>query len=44
MLKPPKSGAKGFYVRHGRGVRFDLVETYTTEPDARPEFVSEDAE
>ena len=36
--------AKGFYVRHGRGVRFDRVETYTTEPDARPEFVSEDAE
>ena len=36
--------AKGFYVRHARGVRFDSVETQTTAPDARPEFVYEDAE
>ena len=36
--------AKGFYVRHGRGVKFDRVRTYTEEADARPEFVREDAD
>ena len=36
--------AKGFYVRHARSVRFDRVETHTAEPDARPEYVKEDAE
>ena len=36
--------AKGFYVRHARGVHFDKVETHTALPDARPEFVYEDAE
>lgn len=35
--------AKGFYVRHARHVSFDRVETHTTEADARPEFVREDA-
>ena len=36
--------ARGFYVRHARGVCFDRVETHTAEPDVRPEFVREDAE
>ena len=36
--------AKGFYVRHARGVCFDRVETHTTAPDARPEIVREDVE
>ena len=36
--------AKGFYVRHARGVTFDAVVTHTAEPDARPDFVREDAE
>ena len=36
--------AKGFYVRHARSVRFDTVETHTTQPDARPEYVKEDAQ
>jgi len=36
--------AKGFYVRHARGVTFDHVVTHTTEPDARPDVVREDAE
>ena len=36
--------AKGFYVRHARGVSFDHVNIYTTSPDARPEIVREDVE
>lgn len=36
--------AKGFFVRHARGVHFDKVETFTTNPDSRPEFVQEDVE
>ena len=34
--------AKGFYVRHAKGVHFDNVEVYTEQMDARPEFVRED--
>lgn len=34
--------AKGFYIRHARGVHFDKVETFTEQVDARPEFVKED--
>jgi hypothetical protein len=36
--------AKGFYVRHARGVSFDGIEAYTTEADARPLIVREDAD
>lgn len=36
--------AKGFFVRHARGVVFDNVEIRTDAPDARPEYVCEDAE
>ena len=36
--------AKGFYVRHARGVTFDHIEVLTTLPDERPLFVTEDAE
>ncbi len=36
--------AKAFFVRHARRVHFDNVEICTAEPDARPEFVKEDAE
>ena len=34
--------AKGFFVRHARGVHFDNVEVNTEQTDARPEFVKED--
>ena len=34
--------AKGFFVRHARGVRFNAVDIQTTAPDARPEIVKED--
>lgn len=36
--------ARGFFVRHARGVTFDNVVIRTEEPDERPEYVSEDAE
>ncbi len=36
--------AKGFFVRHARGVVFDNVEIRTDEPDERPEYVCEDSE
>ncbi len=36
--------AKGFYVRHARGVTFDNIDIQTTLPDERPLFVREDAE
>ena len=36
--------AKGFYLRHTRDVHFDGVEVQTEAPDARPDFVEEDAE
>lgn len=36
--------ARGFFVRHARGVTFDNVVILTDEPDERPEYVSEDAE
>ena len=36
--------AKGFYVRHARGVEFSNVKIQTSEPDVRPEFVSVDSE
>ena len=36
--------ARGFYVRHARGVRFNRVETTTEAPDVRPELVREDVE
>ena len=36
--------AKGFYVRHARNIQFSNIEVRTSQPDARPDFVSEDAE
>ena len=36
--------AKGFFVRHARNVTFEGIETRTTEPDERPEFVKIDVE
>ncbi len=36
--------AKGFFVRHARGIVFDNVEIRTDEPDERPEYVCEDSE
>ncbi|MBQ7420035.1 MAG: glycoside hydrolase [Prevotella sp.] len=36
--------AKGFYVRHARGVSFDAIDIHTTAPDVRPEIVREDVE
>ena len=35
--------ARGFYVRHARNVNFDNVSIATEAPDARPDFVREDA-
>ena len=35
--------AKGFYVRHARGVRIDNVSVTTEEPDVRPDVVRDDA-
>ena len=36
--------AKAFFVRHARNVNFNNVTVLTDQPDARPEFVREDAE
>ena len=36
--------AKGFYLRHTRNVHFDNVTVLTDAPDARPDFVRDDAE
>ena len=36
--------AKGFYVRHARGVRFSNVHVSTIEEDVRPDFVEVDTE
>ena len=36
--------AKGFYLRHTRNVHFDNVTVLTEAPDARPDFVRDDAE
>jgi polygalacturonase len=36
--------AKGFFVRHARGVTFNNVEVFTAEPDARPLMVREDVD
>ena len=36
--------AKGFYLRHTRNVYFNNIAVFTDEPDARPDFVREDAE
>ena len=36
--------ARGFYVRHARGVRFQEVTVETDQPDARPDFVTLDVE
>ena len=36
--------AKGFYVRHARNIHFNDVTVQTELPDARPEFVQEDAD
>ncbi len=34
--------AKGFYVRHAKGIAFDHIDIHTTQTDARPEFLQED--
>lgn len=36
--------AKGFFVRHAHNVRFQNIHIQTERPDARPDFVREDAE
>ena len=36
--------AKGFFVRHAHNVRFQNIHIQTEQPDARPDFVREDAE
>lgn len=36
--------ARGFFVRHARGIKFENIEIRTAAPDARPEYVLEDAE
>jgi polygalacturonase len=36
--------AKGFFVRHARNVRLDHIEIVTSQSDARPDFVREDAD
>lgn len=36
--------SKGFFIRHARQVKYDGVTVTTTQPDARPEFVSVDVE
>lgn len=36
--------ARGFFVRHARGIRFDGIEIRTAAPDERPEYVVEDAD
>lgn len=35
--------AKGFFVRHARNIQFSNVQIRTERPDARPDFVREDA-
>jgi polygalacturonase len=39
-----KLPAKGFFVRHAHNVRFQNIHIQTERPDARPDFVREDAE
>lgn len=39
-----KLPAKGFFVRHAHNVRFQNIHIQTEQPDARPDFVREDAE
>lgn len=36
--------AKGFYIRHAKGITFDNISFYYAQPDGRPLFVTEDAE
>jgi polygalacturonase len=36
--------ARGFFVRHARNVHFSNVKVFTVQPDARPDFVSDDTE
>lgn len=36
--------AKGFYIRHAKGIVFDNVQFYYALPDGRPLFVTDDAE
>lgn len=36
--------AKGFYIRHARGITLDQVHFHYAEPDGRPLFVTDDAE
>ena len=38
------SPAKGFYIRHARGIRFENVHFHYRRPDARPLFVESDTE
>lgn len=36
--------AKGFYVRHAEGIRFDNISFHFEKPDSRPLFVTDDAD